>query len=941
MIPNRTALIPSQNKRMASSARSRVTVALVVLLLLSCCCDRPVLAQGPQDGAADNVMEGRQSGGVLQFTGNTAYPYDLCEGDCDSDEDCVPGLICYQRSGFDSVPGCSGGGDGDREDVDYCVPGAGGDDDEEEEEEGEEEAEEGGEGTIEDVGGDVEEGGLQLGHCAADCDDDTECESGLICYQRDGDEAVPGCNGTPRTGWDYCIYEADLLVEEEMPLDTPEPTKEPTAAAIPEEVPVQETASPTKAPTKPNPGRIYTYEDGTEPNTLRRCHGDCNKDSDCASDLICFIRTNKSPDEVYGCKGTADGGNDYCIDPADLPPTPEPTSELSPKPTKRPTKAPTMVPTKAPTLNPTRPPVKPGDPTGAPSRKPTRRPTAAPVEVDDFPGVDSTTPDGGEGFDSADTTVWVDLSPFEVSLDFQTINNRRRKLLRASSSSASATATATAAVLRDLQALGGMIETENLEEVLGDLIGNKMGALSTSYRELDLEVDFLDEKVYDDGKITVVYDAWGRAAFDAADGAAPPSEEEVRRATEEAVEEDALVRDLRRLGDRDLVLSSVQDTSVTFTEPSSPFGTTTSNEEGEGEPKSSSLGLVEILVLVIIIVTCIGVTCLAILYVRKRRRDKLVKSEVEKNRVKMDMEERDRSSQRDSSTPNKTTKTWDTVKEGPPPGNTPPAKAPKPQEPPGASERVVSTPPTPALTPPGTISVKKGRNESAGKEKKASTTMRQLFVRDSAPKSSKRTAAGEQNGNCNERSARDPPELDSDGGESTLEGDTANEWSYTGIDRSPLSPNPYPNDDTGLASLTSCENIDTDINEDTDADGDNTVSDLSDNLTFGGGTAAGESILLGKDGIRLESVLRLEETPEDNVSDIGEHSAGNRPRYRNRAANVKRKSEKRAASKKKRAPPMPSAAASDLEGQVKAFEEHVLGISLADAEKLPARVRRV
>ena len=778
-------------------------------------------------------------------------------------------------------------------------------------------------------------------------DDDTECESGLICYQRDGDESVPGCNGTPRTGWDYCIYETDLLMEEEMPLDTPEPTKEPTTAkpttATPEAV--EETAAPTRAPTKPDPGRIYTYEDGTEPNRLRRCHGDCNKDSDCASDLICFMRTNKSPDEVYGCKGTADGNNDYCIDPADLPPTPEPTPEPSPKPTKRPTKAPIKVPTKAPTLNPTRPPVKPGDPTGAPSRKPTRLPTAAPVEVDDYPGVDST-PKEEEGFDSGDTTTWVDLSPFEISLDFQTINNRRRKLLRASSSSASSTA----AVLRNLQALGGMIETENLEEVLGGVIGNKMGALSTNYRELDLEVDFLDEKVYDDGKITVVYDVYGRAAFDTADGAAPPSEKEVRRATEEAVEEEALVRDLRRLGDRDLVLSSVQDTSVTFTEPSSPFGTTTSNEEGEGEAKSSSLGLVEILVLVIIIVTCIGVTCLAILYVRKRRRDKLVKSEVEKNRVKMDMEERNRSgstsSQRDSSTPNKTTKTWDTVKEGPPPEHTPPAKASQPlqqgqrqqQEPQGASERVINTPPTPALTPPGTISVKKG---SAGKEKKASTTMRQLFVRDTEPKSSKRKSAGKQNGNYlyEVRGKSDPPESDSEGGESTLEGDIANEWSYAGIDRYPSSPNPYPNDDTGLASLTSCENIDTDFNEDTDVDGNNTVSDLSDNLTFGGGTAAGESILLGKDGIRLESVLRLEETPEDNVSDLGDYSIGNKPRYRNRAANVKKKSEKKAASKKKRAPPMPSAAASDLEGQVKAFEEHVLGISLADAQKLPARVR--
>ena len=33
-------------------------------------------------------------------------PCGMCEGDCDSDDDCGPGLICVERDEFESVPGC-------------------------------------------------------------------------------------------------------------------------------------------------------------------------------------------------------------------------------------------------------------------------------------------------------------------------------------------------------------------------------------------------------------------------------------------------------------------------------------------------------------------------------------------------------------------------------------------------------------------------------------------------------------------------------------------------------------------------------------------------------------------------------------------------------------------------------------------------------------------
>ena len=47
-------------------------------------------------------------------------PFGKCAGDCDNDDDCRPGLVCFQRSRFDfrfAVPGCAGTA---KKDVDYC-----------------------------------------------------------------------------------------------------------------------------------------------------------------------------------------------------------------------------------------------------------------------------------------------------------------------------------------------------------------------------------------------------------------------------------------------------------------------------------------------------------------------------------------------------------------------------------------------------------------------------------------------------------------------------------------------------------------------------------------------------------------------------------------------------------------------------------------------------
>ena len=47
------------------------------------------------------------------------YQLGLCEGDCDSNEDCQYGLVCYQKSSSESgVPGCEGTDSSSR---DYCT----------------------------------------------------------------------------------------------------------------------------------------------------------------------------------------------------------------------------------------------------------------------------------------------------------------------------------------------------------------------------------------------------------------------------------------------------------------------------------------------------------------------------------------------------------------------------------------------------------------------------------------------------------------------------------------------------------------------------------------------------------------------------------------------------------------------------------------------------
>ena len=47
------------------------------------------------------------------------FPLDVCQGSCFYDTDCLEGLRCFQRDGYESVPGCKGRG---HNSANYCIP---------------------------------------------------------------------------------------------------------------------------------------------------------------------------------------------------------------------------------------------------------------------------------------------------------------------------------------------------------------------------------------------------------------------------------------------------------------------------------------------------------------------------------------------------------------------------------------------------------------------------------------------------------------------------------------------------------------------------------------------------------------------------------------------------------------------------------------------------
>ena len=177
-------------------------------------------------------------------------PCNVCTGDCDSNEGCMPGLECFKRSGSEPVPGCTSGGLGDVPGADYCydpsavVPVS---------------------PTISPVSPTLSPVQDSLPFlqwkgvngctptspcdiCQGDCDENEDCLNGFECFKRSDGEytQVPGCavgGSGDIAGADYC-YDPNSV----GPPPSASPTKVPT-----EEVPTVPPA--TDPPVSESPTR--------------------------------------------------------------------------------------------------------------------------------------------------------------------------------------------------------------------------------------------------------------------------------------------------------------------------------------------------------------------------------------------------------------------------------------------------------------------------------------------------------------------------------------------------------------------------------------------------------------------------------------------------------------------------------------------------------------
>lgn len=125
----------------------------------------------------------------------------MCQGDCDNDQDCGHGLRCFERNGFTTIHACTKGGKGDVNSMDYCVP------------------QPAGKLHLMSGASNLWSGctsAKKCGHCQGECDRDSDCMTGLKCFQRNGHTQVPGCSkggSQDKKDYDYCIVDPKSAVQ--------------------------------------------------------------------------------------------------------------------------------------------------------------------------------------------------------------------------------------------------------------------------------------------------------------------------------------------------------------------------------------------------------------------------------------------------------------------------------------------------------------------------------------------------------------------------------------------------------------------------------------------------------------------------------------------------------------------------------------------------------
>lgn len=141
-------------------------------------------------------------------------PLDRCVGDCDYDGHCKSGLICFQRTRFVAVPGCSGGKQ-DGSLSDYCIRKS----DVTQPSTKPIESHATAFPAIRVVGNNIFNHIFQLEQCEGDCDDRDDCRGDLVCHQRNQYQPVFGCAGglTDASHKDYCVYPDSVIPPGERP----------------------------------------------------------------------------------------------------------------------------------------------------------------------------------------------------------------------------------------------------------------------------------------------------------------------------------------------------------------------------------------------------------------------------------------------------------------------------------------------------------------------------------------------------------------------------------------------------------------------------------------------------------------------------------------------------------------------------------------------------
>lgn len=173
----------------------------------------------------------------------------VCEGICITHADCEEGLKCFHRKHKEEIPGCGGSKDTHG---DFCFKPR---------------------DESEVIHHTEQFGRFGIQECHGSCKKDFDCAPGLQCLHRDGNEEIPGCTGTGKTGSNICYNN-----------------------------------------TAPN-ALIIMAKDGEpkENYPLAACEGHCKGIKDCELGLVCFDRSKN--DTVPGCLPSGQDWVDYCTEP--------------------------------------------------------------------------------------------------------------------------------------------------------------------------------------------------------------------------------------------------------------------------------------------------------------------------------------------------------------------------------------------------------------------------------------------------------------------------------------------------------------------------------------------------------------------------------------------------------------------------------------------------